>query len=113
VSPRIRQITPLPISPAEMARIGRTGKPDLLAIVAERNNSVAIFDTGTSEVVAQVGRLGDSPFMIQRIDCPAAKSSSACLAVSVFGECRIALIEVPLDQPAATALRALAGSCPK
>ena len=111
VSPRVRQVTPLPISPAQMVRIGRTGKPDLLAIVGERNSSVVIFDTGTSEVVAQVGRLGDSPFMIQRIDCP--KSSSACLAVSVFGECRVALIEVPIDQPSATALRALAGSCPK
>jgi hypothetical protein len=113
VSPRVRQIIPLPISPAEMVRIGRTGKPDLLAIVGERNNSVVIFDTGTSEVVAKVGRLGDSPFMIQRIDCPATRTSSACLAVSVFGECRIALIEVPVDQPSETALRALAGSCPK
>jgi hypothetical protein len=113
VPPRVREVTPLPVSPAGMARIGRTGKPDLLAIVGERNNSVAIFDTGTSEVVAQVGRLGDSPFMIQRIDCPAAKSGSACLAVSVFGECRIGLIEVPMDQPSGTSLRALAGSCPK
>jgi len=112
VSPRVRQIFPLPVSPAEMVRIARPGQPDLLAIVGERNNAVVIFDTGTDEVVAQVGHLGDSPFMIQQIDCPAAKTSSACVAVSVFGACRIGLIEVPLVNPSATALRALAGTCP-
>jgi hypothetical protein len=80
--------------------------------VAERLGAVSIFDTGTDQVVAQVGRLGDSPFNIQQIDCPTAKPASACLAVSVFGSCRLALIEVPKDNPSKTVLRALAGSCP-
>jgi hypothetical protein len=32
--------------------------------------------------------------------------------VSVFADCRVALIQVPKDNPAASSLRALAGSCP-
>jgi len=112
VPPRVREIVPLPVSPADMVRIDRGTAPPLLAIVAERLGAVSIFDTGTDEVVAQVGRLGDSPFNIQQIDCPASKPASACLAVSVFGNCRLALIEVPKDAPSQTALRALAGSCP-
>ena len=112
VAPRVREVVPLPISPSDMVRIDRGTAPPLLAIVAERLGAVSIFDTGTDEVVAQVGRLGDSPFNIQQIDCPASKPASACLAVSVFGNCRLALIEVPKDAPSKTALRALAGSCP-
>jgi hypothetical protein len=112
VAPRVREIVSLPVSPSDMVRIDRGIAPPLLAIVAERLGAVSIFDTGSNQVVAQVGRLGDSPFNIQQIDCPASKPASACLAVSVFGNCRLALIEVPKDAPSKTALRALAGSCP-
>jgi YVTN family beta-propeller protein len=112
VPPRVREVIPMPQSPADMARIDRGTLPPLLAVVAEKIDAVSIVDTGTSQVVAQVGRLGDSPFNIASIDCPASKPGSACLAVSVFHECRIALIEVPKDDPSRAALRALAGSCP-
>jgi YVTN family beta-propeller protein len=113
VPPHVREVIPLPASPADMVRIDRGAAPPLLAIVGEKNNGVSILDTGTSQVVAQIGRLGDSPFNIASVGCPASKSNSACLAVSVFAECRIALIEVPKDDPAQSALRALAGSCPQ
>ena len=119
VIPRVRKIIPLPISPADMVRIVRTGAPDLIAVAAERQNSVAIVDTTTDEVVAEVGQLGDAPFFIRQIDCPVdmagapSFSGSACLVTSVFGACRIALIEVPLGQPSQSKLRALAGSCPQ
>jgi len=114
VAPRVRKVTPLPVSPADMVRIQRTGAADLLAIVAEKANSVLVYDTGADRVVAQVGRLGDSPFMIQQIPCPADPllAGSACLATSVFAECRIAFIEVPLGQPELSGLRGLAGHCP-
>jgi hypothetical protein len=117
VAPRVRKVVPLPVSPADMARIGRTGAGDLIAIVAEKANSVVIYDTGTDQVVAQVGRLGDSPFMIQQIPCPPDMpglifSGSACLATTVFGACRVAFIEVPLSQPQTSSLHGLAGSCP-
>src|SRR6266481_5055224 len=114
VAPRVRKVVPLPVSPADMVRIERPGAADLLAIVAEKANSVLIYDTGQDRVVAEVGRLGDSPYMIQQIPCPAgsAHAGNACLATSVFGECRVAFIEVPLSQPEQSALRGLAGSCP-
>jgi len=112
VAPRVREVIPLPVSPADMARIDRGTSPPLLAVVAEKIGAVSIIDTGTSQVVAQIGRLGDSPFNIANVDCPTSKSGSACLAVSVFHECRVALIEVPKNDPSRSALRALAGSCP-
>lgn len=114
VLPRVRKVIPLPISPADMTRIPRPGAPDLIAVVAEKQNSVVIVDTTTDEVVAEVGRLGDSPFLVKQIDCPAAArfSNSACLATTVFGACRVALIEVPLLSPSQAKLRALAGTCP-
>ena len=107
---RVREIIPLPIAPADMVRIARPGAPDLLAVVAEKQNTVAIVDTATDEVVTLVRRLGDSPFIIKEVDCPIA--GSACLVTSVFGACRIGLIEVPRSQPEQAKLRALAGSCP-
>ena len=110
VAPRVRKVIPLPIAPADMNRIARPGFPDLLAVVAEKNNAVAIVDTATDQVVTLVRRLGDSPFMIQEVNCPTA--GSACLVTSVFGACRLGLIEVPRSQPAQAKLRALAGTCP-
>src|SRR2546425_12029049 len=83
VAPRVREVVPLPISPSDMVRIDRGTAPPLLAIVAERLGAVSIFDTGTDQVVAQVDRLGDSPFSIQNIDCPASKPASACDRKSV------------------------------
>jgi hypothetical protein len=114
IAPRVRKVIPMPVAPADMIRIARPSASDLLAVVAEKINSVVIIDTATEQVVAQDGRLGDSPFMIKEVDCPsdAIFSGSACLATSVFGACRVALIEVPKSQPSKTVLRALAGSCP-
>ncbi|HTO96350.1 MAG TPA: hypothetical protein VMK66_04820 [Myxococcales bacterium] len=112
VAPRLRSVIPMPVAPADMVRIDRGSAPDLLAVVTERSNNVTIVDTGTEQVVAQVGRFGDSPFMITQIPCPSGLTDSACLATSVFGACAIGLIEVPKSQPSKTRLRALAGSCP-
>lgn len=114
VAPRVREVIPMPVSPADMVRIDRGAASPLLAVVAEKLNAVAIVDSGTNQVVSQVGRLGDSPFMIREISCPSDPSfaGSACLATSVFGACRIALIEVPKATPSLARVRALAGSCP-
>jgi len=96
-----------------MVRIDRgPSASSLIAVAAEKLNAVTIVDTGTAQVVAQVDRLGDSPFAIREIPCPAGNTGSACLAAAVFGDCRIALIEVPKSQPAQAKLRGLAGSCP-
>lgn len=109
--PRVRRVVPLPISPADIARIPRAGKPDLLAVAAEKNDTVAIYDTGLRQVVAQVGRLGDSPFSLAVLGTDAT-GTSARLATTVFRSCSIGLLEVPLDAPWNAALRARAGRCP-
>jgi hypothetical protein len=106
----VRKVIPMPASPADMVRIARPGASDLIAVVTEKTNSVAIVDTGSGEVVSQIGRLGNSPFMIREVSCPIA--GSACLATSVFAGCRVALIEVPKSQPSLAKLRALIGTCP-
>ena len=112
VAPRVRKVIPMPASPADMVRIARPGASDLIAVVTEKTNGVAIVDTATGEVVSQVGRLGNSPFMIKEVSCPPEITGSACVATSVFADCRVALIEVPKSQPSQAKLRALIGSCP-
>jgi len=109
VAPRVRKVIPMPAGPADMVRIARPGASDLIAVVTEKTNGVAIVDTATGQVVSEVGRLGNSPFLIREVSCPVA--GSACLAVSVFAECRVALIEVPKSNPSGAKLRALIGSC--
>jgi hypothetical protein len=114
VTPRVRQVVPLPISPADLITLSRKGLPtplpDLIAIVSEKLGAVVIYDTGQGQVVAQVERLGDSPFSIRQLDSP--DPGTARLAVTVFGSCRVAFLEVPLNKPYATSLRGRAGSCP-
>ena len=109
--PRVRRVVPMPISPSDMLRIERAGQPDLIAVVAERSGSVAIYDVGRQAVVSVVEGLGDSPYTIARLPCPAAAGNAACLAVSVFGECRVGFIQVPLDAPWNAALRGRGGTC--
>jgi len=62
-----------------------------------------------AEVAAALDRLGDTPFTLKLLPSP---SGSARLVASVFGDCRLSLIEVPLDQPWNAALRGRAGKCP-
>ncbi len=112
LGPRVREVIPIGGSPGDVVRIDRGSASDLLAVTAEKINSVLVVDTATDQVVAQVARLGDSPFNLQEIPCPAGNTGSACLAASVFGACRLALIEVPKSQPELSKVRALLGSCP-
>ncbi|HET7788657.1 MAG TPA: hypothetical protein VFL36_21965 [Myxococcales bacterium] len=114
VTPRVRRAVPLPISPADMTLIKRAGGgPDLIAIVAEKLGAVAIYDTAVGRVVAQVERLGNSPFTIQQLPCPAGEAAdSVCLATSVFQSCSVGLIELHTSTPSDAQLRARVGSCP-
>ncbi|MGE5049128.1 MAG: hypothetical protein ACM3PC_11195 [Deltaproteobacteria bacterium] len=114
VAPRVRRAVPLPVSPADMTLIKRPGGgPDLIAIAAEKLGAVAIYDTAVDRVVAQVRRLGDSPFTIQQLPCPAGEpADSVCLATSVFESCRVGLIELQTSAPSDAKLRARVGSCP-
>jgi hypothetical protein len=107
--PTIRQTSSLPVSPADLVRIPRPGASDLIAVSASRLGALVLYDTGTRAVVAQLERFGDVPFTLKLLPAPA---GMARLAVSVFGDCRVAFVEVPLAQPWLAALRGRAGSCP-
>lgn len=109
VAPRIRAVVPLPVAPADVIRVPRPGRPDLLAVVAEKVGAVVIYDTFAQQIVAKVERLGDSPFGLRLVS---ADAQSARLAATVFRSCSVALIEVPLDAPWNSALRGRAGRCP-
>jgi len=108
VPPRIRQVVSLPISPADILRLPRPGRPDLLAIVSEKLGAIVFYDTGLGQVVGQLENLGDSPFALQLLS---SDGVTARFAATVFRSCRIALIEVPLDAPWQAALRGRAGVC--
>lgn len=115
VAPRVRRIVSLPSEPAEILRIQRPGAADLLAVAGEQNGAMAVYDTGTQEVVAQVERLGDTPFTLRQVPCPASPgpgAASACIVSTVFGDCKLDFIEVPLSHPWDAAVRGRAGSCP-
>jgi hypothetical protein len=114
IPPRVRRAVPLPGAPADMVLIKRAGGgPDLIAIVAETLGAVVIYDTAVNQVVAQVERLGQLPFTIQQISCPAGEPpDSVCLATSVFQSCSVSLIELQTSTPSGAKLRARVGSCP-
>jgi hypothetical protein len=109
VAPSIRRIISLPASPADLVRIPRAGAADLIAVSSSRLGAVVIYDSGARQVVAQLERLGDTPYTIKILPSP---PGTARLAVSVFGDCRLAMVEVPLDKPWDAALRGRAGTCP-
>jgi hypothetical protein len=109
--PRVRRVVPMPITPGNMLRIARPGNSDLIAVVSERSGAIAFYDTGRQTVVSQVQGMGDSPFDVQQVTCPPEAAGSACLAVTVFGECRIAFVQVPLDTPWNATFNGRGGGC--
>jgi hypothetical protein len=106
---QVQHATALPVSPGAMLRIPRPGLGDLLLISATKTGLVDVFDVAQDQVVGQIERLGDTPFAMARLPSPA---NVARVAVSVFGDCRIGLMEVPLDKPWNATLRARVGACP-
>jgi hypothetical protein len=97
---------------------GSTGN-DLLVV-----SGVATYETSTTagrlvvvdgtfnRVITQVEGLGDTPFAIAQFP-PQPGDVNARLAVTMFGSCRVSLIEVPYDTPERAVLRANVGSCPQ
>lgn len=70
-----------------------------------------VLDVARERIVGQVEGLGDSPFAIAQFP-PKAGETGAHLVVTMFGSCRISLIDVPYNDPASASLRATLGSCP-
>jgi hypothetical protein len=107
--------------PSQLLRIARppaTTGDDLVAVTAistfetsTTGGKLLIYDSTQNRIIAQVEGLGDSPYAIAQFP-PAMGDVSAKLVVTMFGSCRISLVEVPFDIPANASLRANVGSCP-
>jgi hypothetical protein len=121
LSPVVRRTTSLSPFPSQMRRLqrpaGSTG-PDLLAITTgtltagqTTPSMLTIFDPTQGRAVGQVENLGDTPFGIAQLP-PQPTDTSAKLFLSVFGGCRIAVVDVPYDRPWDVSAQALIGSCP-
>jgi hypothetical protein len=107
--------------PSQLLRLirppGNTGH-DLLAVTAVATfetsttaGKLLVYDAVLNRIVAQVEGLGDTPYAIAQFP-PAPTDMSAKLVVTMFGSCRLSLIEVPFDNPGNASLRANVGSCP-
>jgi hypothetical protein len=121
-APVVEAVSTISSQPSQIVVVQRpagTSGPDLLAITG-----VATYETSTvagklilvdglqGTVVGQVDGIGDTPFAIAQFP-PQPGAQRARFAVTLFGSCSVALIDVPYDQPSAATLRANIGSCPK
>jgi hypothetical protein len=125
LAPFARRVDVLPGSPGTILRIRRpigSAGPELLAVASgilptnelpgQENAKLQIVEPAAGVVsVAQVAGLGDTAFALAQVP-PQAGDTSARLFVSVFGSCRIAVVDVPYDAPWSASLRARIGSCP-
>ncbi|HWE25031.1 MAG TPA: hypothetical protein VG496_13920 [Myxococcales bacterium] len=120
--PIVRSVVTTSSQPSQLIVLARppgsTGT-DLVVVTAVATfqtsttaGKLLILDAGQNRIVGQVEGVGDSPFGIAQFT-PKAGDTSARLVVTVFGSCRISLVEVPYDNPGNAALRANIGSCPQ
>jgi hypothetical protein len=118
--PVVESVLPLPAQPSQVLRLERPGNtgPELLAVTLVSTyetstiaGKLVVVDGLAGRVLAQIDRLGDTPFAIAQFK-PAPGDKSARLAITLFGGCSIALVDVPYDDPGKAALRANVGSCP-
>lgn len=96
---KITRVVPLPAVPASIQIVPRAGASDLVLIVAQVAGSLAIFDTGVAEVVAEVKGLGVQPSQLA-VDLRTgtlngASVEQARVYVSNFGDGRIAVVDLP------------------
>jgi hypothetical protein len=108
VPPTVRLIVPIPSIPSQLVVIPRPGVGDIVAVTSEQMGAVAVYDDSVQQVVANVDRVGDSPWGLQLYDRTA---TSVRLVSTLFAGCSLALVEIPLANPSAAALRARIGGC--
>jgi hypothetical protein len=108
VAPSVTRIVPLPSTPGQLVVIPRAGRGNIIAVASERMGAVTIYDEDAQQVVANVERVGDTPYGLALWDNDGV---NARLVSTVFAGCSVALVEVPLAHPAGAALRARIGGC--
>ena len=120
--PIVQSVVTTSSQPAQLLRLLRpAGSPGTDLVVATALSTfqtsttagkLLVLDVAREQIVGQVEGLGDSPFAIAQFP-PQAGDAGAHLVVTMFGSCRISLIDVPYADPASASLRATVGSCPK
>jgi hypothetical protein len=108
VPPSVTRIVPLPSTPGQLVVIPRAGRGNVIAVASERMGALTIYDEDAQQVVANVERLGDTPYGVAVWDNDGV---TARLVTSIFAGCSVALVEVPLANPSAAALRGRIGGC--
>jgi hypothetical protein len=69
---------------------------------------VTVYDDAVQQVVANVDRVGDTPYGLKLYDLT---PTAARLVAGVFAGCSLALVEIPLANPSSAALRGRIGGC--
>jgi hypothetical protein len=96
----------LPDAPNDVKIISRPGKGDLVAVSCTAAGSVVFYDDDVGDLVSYVGGLGNQPFGLA-VDH---RGNQARIYVSLHGDGRIAVIDVPdLNRPQAARLVAHLG----
>jgi hypothetical protein len=112
---QLARTTPMPVSPAQLLVLKRpagASGADLVLVSDEANGTVAVFDSSSGQVVAQVEQLGSSPWgMVQLADSD--DGTKAQIAITIFQDCRIALMDVDYERPWLARVRGRLGSCPQ
>jgi hypothetical protein len=121
LAPFADSIVPVGSQPSQVLRLQRPpDRPgtELVAVTAvatyqtsTANGKLILVDGTLGQVVGQVDGLGDTPAQIAQFP-PQAGEASARLAITVFGSCRLSLVDVPYDRPNAASIVANLGSCP-
>ncbi len=121
LAPFADSIVPVSSQPSQVLRLRRPpDRPgtDIVAVTAVStyqtstiNGKLILVDGTLGQVVGQVEGLGDTPSLIAQFP-PQRGDPSARLAITVFGSCRLSLVDVPYDRPNGAAIRANLGSCP-
>jgi DNA-binding beta-propeller fold protein YncE len=81
----------LPAGADQIVRIPRAGRGGLLVISCTQSDVVLVYDEDAARVVAEVPGVGDRPYGLAVDD----RGTGARIYVSVFGDGRIAVIDLP------------------
>jgi hypothetical protein len=87
---RVVRAVPLPDDPNDVEVISRP-EGDLVVVTCTAAGSVALYDAAAGEVVSQLTNIGIQPFGVA-ID---RRGNAARLYVSIFGDGRVAVIDIP------------------